>query len=94
MINKRTLVNLLKGTFLSMLVFFTLTFFSVIYSIKHPEFHGEMHFGFPFKFYHQFWLSGNDYPNFGGNFLNLLFDCLICWVVVTGIFLLVQKKIK
>ncbi len=97
MITKKTIWNLIKGTLLSMLVFFTLSFFSVIYSIKHPENYvevAEMHIGFPFSYYYQFWLSGSDGPNWGGNYLNLLLDCFICWTVVTGIYLLLRREKK
>jgi hypothetical protein len=84
-------INLVKGTLLSMLVFFTVSFFSVIYSIQHPEYHGEMHLGFPYRYYYQFWLRGSDYPNCSGNFVNLLWDCTICWIIVTGLFLFAKR---
>ncbi len=91
---ERITLNLVKGTLLSMLVFFTISFFSVIYSIHHPEFNGQLRIGFPFEYYHQFWLNGNKYPNGGGNFLNLILDCTICWVIVAGTFFLVKQPHK
>jgi len=87
---KKLLVKLLIGTLLSMLVFFTVSFFSVIYSIKHDFVAYNFHLGFPFEYYYGFWLK--DGFQFGGNFKNLLLDCLICWVIVAGIYLFARRK--
>ncbi len=48
--------------------------------------------GGPFTYYYQFWLRGSEYPNSGGSFMNLLFDILVCWLPVTGIYLFAKRN--
>ena len=88
------LLNLTKGTLLSMLVFFSISFMYVLYRIT-PVTIGDtysMQIGFPFKYYEQFQVSGSDFLNSGWMINNLILDCVITWVAVCGIYLLIKVK--
>jgi hypothetical protein len=51
-----------------------------------------MDIGFPFTFYGQFRLRGSDFPNSGWYINYLFYDCLITWIIVTGIYIWVMKS--
>ena len=78
----KTFLQFLFAIALSVLVFFSVSFFSVLHSIWHPPAWSELTIGFPFTYYHQFWLRGNSYPNCEGNVMYLLTDALLCWMMV------------
>ena len=80
---------------LSILVFFSTSFLYVIYRIS-PLTEGDtysLEIGFPFKYYKQFQVNRNPFLNSEWNINNLLFDCLITWILVAGAYLLL-KNIK
>jgi hypothetical protein len=89
-------LNILNGTILSILTFFSISFLFVIYRIS-PLTIGDtysLEIGFPFQYYEQFQLKGNDFLNSGWSFSNLLLDCLITWIVVCGLYLALKKTTK
>ena len=91
--NKRILVPFLKGTILSILVFFSISFLFVLYRIS-PITIGDtysLEIGFPFRYYNQFQLSGSTELNSGWNVTNLLWDCLITWIIVCGFYMISKK---
>lgn len=84
------------GTLLSILVFLSVSFITFLTQInplhnyKSSETY-KLDIGFPFIYYRQFWLSGSTIPNSGWTITNLIYDCLITWVVVTGIYFFIQR---
>ena len=92
------ILNILKGTVLSILVFFSLSFITVLFVISPLHLYEEegpyrLEIGVPFKYYEQFWLRGNDFPNSGWMPDQLIYDCIITWVIVTA-FYFIRLKLK
>lgn len=88
---------ILLGTALSILVFFSTSFLTVLTQINPLHYYQgsetyKLDIGFPFKFYGQFWLSGSDIPNSGWTISNLFYDCMLTWIVVTGIYYLIKRR--
>lgn len=88
--------TILTGTLLSILVFFAISFLTILIEINpiHLYKNGEpyrLDIGFPFKYYEQFWLRGSEIPNSGWLLNNLIYDCLLTWIVITGIYILILK---
>jgi hypothetical protein len=92
--------NTLIGTILSILIFFSISFLTVLTQInpfhyyKNEETY-QLNIGFPLIYYNQFWLSGSNIPNSGWTVNYLFFDCILTWVIVTGtyiIWLKIKKK--
>ena len=88
-------LQIFKGTILSILVFFSVSFLPFLYKIS-PLTRGEdsykLDVGFPLKYYGQFQLRGNDFLNSGWNVKNLILDCLIYWIVICGCYVLIKRK--
>ena len=87
----------LSGTALSILVFFSISFLTILTQINPLHYYQDtetykLDIGFPFKYYEQFWLRGNDIPNSGWTISNLFYDCLLTWLVVTGLYYLIKRK--
>ena len=91
---RREILDLVYGTFLSILVFFSISFFTVLFQINSPinRFKDvyELKIGFPFTYYHQFMVDC-PIPSSGWNLSHLFWNCLIYWIVVTGVFLLIKR---
>ena len=90
------LKNILVGTFLSILVFLSISFLTIIdhtglllYFINGET--DNFDIGFPFKYFRQFWLRGNDFPITVWTGKHLIYDGVLTWVIVTGLFLFTQK---
>ncbi len=96
--------QIIVETFLSILVFFSVFFLTILYQINplHYFNSGEtysLNLGFPFKYYEQFWLTGSKIPNSSWFIQNLIYDCLLTLIFVTGLYFLkpkvnTQKKMK
>jgi hypothetical protein len=89
-------VKILKGTFISILVFFSISFFSVLLQLNSPinrQSNSNLDIGFPFIYYSQF-IVDNPIPNSGWKLKFLLIDCLITWLVITGSYLILKKNKK
>lgn len=90
MVNK-----LIKGTLLSILIFFSISFLTVISQINTPlnrmEENYELKIGFPFEYYHEFIV---DCPirNSAWNGTNLLLDCGLTWIITIALIIMINKK--
>lgn len=85
---------ILKGTVLSIMVFFSISFLFVLYQIS-PMTMGNtynLEIGFPYRYYEQFQLRGNPFVNSGWNLKNLFWDCLITWVIVCFPYVILKKR--
>ncbi len=85
------------GTVLSILIFFSVSFLSILPQINPLHYYrkGELYnlyIGFPFEYYGQFWFRGCDIPNSEWNPKNLFYDCFLFWIIVTGIYVMKQKN--
>ena len=92
---KKLPIQILKGTIISTLVFFSISFLPFLYKIS-PFSRGEdlnkLELGFPLRYYYHFQVRGNDFLNSGWDINNLLLDCLIYWVVVCGYYILIKRN--
>lgn len=84
------------ATVYSAIAFCVISYLSVMYSLLQSV--GRLtkkpvtNLGFPYKYYYQFWLKGNDSPNCGWRLNNFILDCFITWLVVLIIHLIVKHK--
>lgn len=86
--------NLIPGTLLSVLIFFSVSFVTVLTQINSPihrydRFEHEI--GFPFTYYHEFMVDC-PIPNSGWIIHNLILDCGITWITVTGLYLIIKRN--
>lgn len=90
-----TINKLTIATILSILVFFSISFVTVLTQINSPLHriydYYELEIGFPFRYYHEFMVDC-PIPNSGWNINNLILDCAITWIVVTGLYLVVKRN--
>lgn len=88
--------KVLIATFYSIIAFCVVSFISVMVSLLSSVGDSSQkpvtNLGFPFKYYHQFWLNGSDFPNSGWNLNNFILDCFIIWILTTTIYLLAKRK--
>lgn len=86
--------TLVKGILLSILIFFSISFLTVLFQLYSPlnriEGRYELRIGFPLEYYYELMLDCQS-PNYGWNGKNLLFDCGLIWVI-TMIILMIRKK--
>lgn len=93
----KLLKNVFAGTFLSVLIFFSISFITFLGQIAPFRYYKEgrefyhLSVGFPLTFYEQFWLRGSELPNFGWRGTNLLLDCAITWLVVTSAYVFLNR---
>lgn len=83
--------KIIGPTALSILFFFSVSFVTVLFQINPLRYYkGEesynLEVGFPFAYYYQFWLRGNEFPNSGWDIENLFYNCFLTWLITTGIF--------
>jgi hypothetical protein len=97
---RKTLLNniILPAFIYSVLYFFSISFLTVLaaispFSDKIGQAEYGLNIGFPFTYYRQFFLSGNETPNFGWFPKNLIADCVLTWIV-TVLGLLAAEKLK
>ena len=88
--------KILIGTVLSILIFFSISFLTVLFQINSPlneisNDYYEMEIGFPFVYYREFMV---DCPsrNTGWNTKNLILDTGIIWMLTIGVFLFLQNQ--
>jgi hypothetical protein len=82
------------GTFLSILVFFSVSFLTILTQLNSPLKRYERFehkIGFPYSYYHEFMVDC-PIPNSGWNIKHLIFDCLITWMFVTGLYLIIKRN--
>jgi hypothetical protein len=83
--------TVLVGTLLAVLVFFSLSFLTVLRHIRplqQPRGSEAYHLsiGFPWTYYYQFWVRGEHVPQSGWQRLHLSYDCLLTWLVIVGLY--------
>ncbi len=87
--------TIIKGTLLSTLIFFTISFLTVLFQINSPlnriNEKYELRIGFPFEYYYEFFVDC-PIPNSGWNIKNLILNILITWILTTGIILIKKKR--
>lgn len=79
--------SIIYGTILSILTFFSISFITVLFQINSPlnrlTDYYELKIGYPLTYYHEFMVDC-PIPNSGWKVNNLFWDCLITWLLVTG----------
>ncbi|MUV02958.1 hypothetical protein GN157_04475 [Flavobacterium rakeshii] len=90
---KPHLKTIIKGLLLSILVFFSVSFIMILPQLNplSNTYGFNIKIGFPFVYYYQFW-AGHDFLNWEWKIINLILDCLITWIVVTGIYYFIKKR--
>jgi len=87
--------KLIIGTLLSILIFFSISFITVLFQINSPLHHMdvsyELRIGFPFEYYHEFMVDC-PLPNWGWNVNNLLLDCGLIWGITMLIIMVINRK--
>lgn len=81
--------SVFKGTMLSILIFFSISFISVLLQLNSPihrQIDSSFSIGFPFTYYHQFLIDAS-IPNSSWKIGNLIVDCFITWIIVIGIYI-------
>jgi hypothetical protein len=82
----------LVGSILSALVFFSASFLTILSQISSPPHvtgRFELSIGFPYTYYREFIQDGMLYHGWIAG--NLIKDCGLTWLVVTGIFVVVKR---
>lgn len=79
-------ISFFKATILAILTFFSVSFITILFQINpiHYYRNGESYrlaIGFPFVYYEQFWLRGNDFPNSSWNAIALFVDIILTWSI-------------
>lgn len=95
------LIKFLKVTFYALLVFISVSYISVMTSLLSSTgksgINPTTNIGFPFKYYYQFWVNDNPYPNYGWCIKCFVYDFLIVWGItflLTFKLLIPIKKIQ
>ena len=86
--------KLLIGTFLSVLIFFSISFMTVLLQINSPihRYENLEHkIGFPLVYYHEFMVDC-PIPNSSWNIVHLIVDIVITWFIVTGLYYLLKRR--
>lgn len=93
----KLLNTIVKGTILSILVFFSISFLTVLFQINSPlnriKDYYELKIGYPLTYYHEFMVDC-PIPNSGWSLNHLFWDCLIVWILVLGIVFVRKAIIK
>jgi hypothetical protein len=90
--SSRPVRTVLVGTLLAVLVFFSLSFLTVLTHIRplqQPR--GSeayrLSIGFPWTYYEQFWV-GEGVPQSGWQSLHVVYDCFLTWLVTVGLYVI------
>jgi hypothetical protein len=86
--------KLLLSTGLAILIFFSISFVTVLFQTNSPLNRKEdynLFIGFPFEYYLEFAVEC-DAPNTGWKLNNLLADIIITWTLTTGAYFLLTKN--
>ena len=88
---------LFKVTFQSVILFFAVSFLTILYDILPDWFNlpreksYQISIGFPFEYYYQFWLDRVS-PNHGWNFNNLIYNCVLFWLFTFVVYYFKDKS--
>jgi hypothetical protein len=82
----------LQGTLLSILVFCTTSFATVLLHISHllAGREGPLHIGFPFTYFTQGQHTSVPAVSWAADYL--VYDCLLAWILIVGACFLLQYK--
>lgn len=86
-----------KVTFQSVILFFAVSFLTVLYDISLDWFNVpkerayEINIGFPFQYYERFWVD-SDSPNQGWSIVYLFYDCVLFWLFTFVIYYFKDRK--
>lgn len=90
------LKKIIIGTIYSVIAFCVVSYVSVMTSlfstIGEPSHRPIANIGFPYKYYYQFWLSGNPGPNCGWRLGNFILDFIIIWTLTIIVYLFINLK--
>lgn len=90
------LKKIIISTVYSIIAFCVISYISVMTSllltIGAPSHRPVTNIGFPFKYYYQFWASGNPGPNCGWRLDSFILDFVIVWTLTIIIYLLIERK--
>jgi len=90
------MAKLIRGTLLSILIFFSISFLTILFQINSPlnriEGNYELRIGFPFEYYHEFMVDC-PIPNSGWNAKYLILNCGLTWGI-TMLAMTINRKIK
>lgn len=82
------------GTILSILTFFSISFLTVLFQINSPlnrlTDRFDLKIGYPLPYYREFKVDG-PILNSGWRIDYLFWDCLVTWVLVTGIYIIWKR---
>ena len=87
--------RLMKWTGLSILIFFSISFLTILFQLYSPlnrsgHFYG-ISIGFPFEFYYELMIDCPE-SNHGWKSMNLIWDSLMVWVLTIGAGMIKWKK--
>ena len=89
-----TLKLFISGTLLSILIFFSTSFLTVLFQINSPlnrmKENYELKIGFPFEYYREFWIDCK-IPNSNWNINNLILNFAIFWILTIIIMKIIKK---
>ena len=84
---------LIKGTLLSVLIFFSISFITIVLQL--PPFQdydtNKIKIGFPWQFYYQFCIERCDYRH-GWDIVYWFYDCVLTWVITMILYWLISFK--
>ncbi len=91
------MLNVLLVSFLALVLFFVISFITVLFSIRTPltindDYH-LLEIGFPFRYYYEMWVD-KDFPNYGWNLVNLLYDIMLSFLITSIGFIFIKRKRK
>jgi len=92
---KKIILWLVNGTLLSIPLFFAVSFLSILFQM--PPFQYQRfpkYIGLPFSYYDQYWTSDTCMPLSGWNITHLAYDCLLTWILVSGVYWLIKTRVR
>lgn len=94
---QKWIIDTILGTILSVLLFFSISFITFLTNVNPFHHYAQeelyhLEIGFPFTFYSEFLLNGGIVPNSQWAPMELFYDCLITWVIVTGLYVLIARR--
>ena len=89
------LKKMIKGTLLSILIFFSISFLTVLLQINSPinqdRNRYELNIGYPLTYYYEF-IVDCPFPNSGWIGKNLLIDVVCTWGITILVFLMIDRS--
>ncbi|TCP25074.1 hypothetical protein EV195_104105 [Tenacibaculum skagerrakense] len=88
--------NFAKILVYSIITFCVISYISIMYSLLisagKTQVKPTVNIGFPFKYYYQFWLSENNYPNNGWKINAFIYNFFICFIINLGVQFYLNKR--